>query len=779
MCRPCPLLLPDPSSEFASPFAAASSTKQPTVAASHHNQSTKETHASRQTVKMPQNKGLGGKYPSTFCEWVVGQSIENALGMRPRKLHKQRGIVKVEVTTDDETEEDSLKVTYPRSGHSASSPKATGSIVKKVRFVDTPKKSAMKKAAAASSESEGEASESAPSSKSDKETTEAESSDAPSRKSSKSKKSKKSSASSDSEADSEPHPTCKCARCARSRGKSKKRAKADEESDSEAPASEADSTPKAKNQDSGKSKKKGGKKGNEKKDESEADDEASESAKATEDEAETISKKKGAEKNKQESNKQKGKDKQQSKGDANQKGGNKQGKANKEETTEPQKEPVNTSEKAADGTKKKSKYRTGNKKGDYPEAFLAPHPRRPNLIEPIRAEVVQTERVVESPEDPPPNAYYDPEHGVLRVYHGPVYGSSQGHALYPRRDASGRPLPVGMPHPTQNPYYYGFKQVPPQQGQEHVPITQGMPLASYNAMCPPPAFVPGFPGDFPQGGPPGMWQDPNAQPNPNVNPNPVPNPNGNKGAFSMSGANGGSPFSKHKDKDGANNVAPGSVKHLQNNPYYKPRVVSQFSTYGSRVPSHASQRSGANNAPGSNLANTGFPSNDGAGDTGQPANGAWGSTAQDNGAWSNADQAQGNWGANGTQELPSQWENQTGHDEPPPGNVASSQAAGWNNTNGGNGNDNGSNGAWGNGDGNGSPANNNGNWNNQAAQPTDEGANGATSQWGNTTEADNHPLVVEASNVMPGSWDAFPTVPSWGDTTMAANSGGLVDREAW
>ncbi|POR37893.1 Uncharacterized protein TPAR_01916 [Tolypocladium paradoxum] len=731
---------------------------------------------------MPQNKGLGGKYPSTFCEWVVGQSIESALGIPPQKPHKHRGIVKVEVTTDDETEEDSLRITYPRSGRSASSPKTTQSVVKRVRFENAPKKSAMKKVTAASSESESEASESATSSKSGKETTEADSSDASSKKSSKGKKSKKDATSSDGEADSEPHPTCTCARCARGRGKSKKCAKADKASDSEASASEADSTPKAKNQDSGKSKKKGGKKGNEKTEESEADDEASGSAKASEDESEAKSTKKGAEKSKQESNKQKGKDKQQNKGDANQKGGNKQGKAGNNETAAPQKEPDNTPEKAADSTKKKSKHRSGNKNGDYPEAFLAPHPRRPNLIEPIRAEVVQTERVVESPEDPPPNAYYDPEHGVLRVYHGPVYGSSQGHALYPRRDASGRPLPVGMPHPTQNPYYYGFNQAPPQQGQEHVPITQGMPVTSYNAMCPPPAFAPGFPGGFPQGGPPGMWQDPNVNPNPNVNLNPIPNPNGNKGAFSMSGANGGSPFSKHKDKDGANNVAPGSVKDLQHNPYYKPRVISQFSTYGSRVPSNASHRSGANNAPGSNPANTGFRSNDGAGDTGQPADGAWGSTGQGDGAWNNADQPQGNWDTNGTQELPAQWENQTGHGETPNVNLDSSQHAGWNNADGGNEHDNGSNGskgAWGNGNGNGSPAKDGGDWNNQVAQPTDEGANGATSQWGNTTEEDNRPPVVEASNVMPGSWDAIPTVPSWGNPNMAADTGGLVDRETW
>lgn len=111
----------------------------------------------------------------------------------------------------------------------------------------------------------------------------------------------------------------------------------------------------------------------------------------------------------------------------------------------------------AKGGRNKSKV-DGN---GYPEAAPMPQVRLPHLIEPIRAELVQTERVVESPEDPPPNAYYDAQNNVLRVYHGPVYGACGNYSLYPRRDASAWPLHVGRPHPLHNPYLGGFRETPP------------------------------------------------------------------------------------------------------------------------------------------------------------------------------------------------------------------------------------------------------------------------------------------------------------------------------
>lgn len=183
---------------------------------------------------------------------------------------------------------------------------------------------------------------------------------------------------------------------------------------------------------------------------------------------------------------------------------------------------------------KKNEEKKKDKKEEMdsqPEGLPLPNVRRPNYIQPVRAEVVQAERVVEGPDDPPPNAYFDPTHNVMRVYYGPAYGKHHGHALYPTR-ANTKPLPIGTPHPTQNPWYHGFEnQLAPQQAYAYnVPVTQGMPIGQWNAMAPP-GWPPGQPItqlDGQQGGPP----------------------------YVMSGALGPAASSKDKDKDGMNNVGP-------------------------------------------------------------------------------------------------------------------------------------------------------------------------------------------------------------------------------
>lgn len=159
---------------------------------------------------------------------------------------------------------------------------------------------------------------------------------------------------------------------------------------------------------------------------------------------------------------------------------------------------------------------TGFRGERYPEAFPLPHPRRPNLIDPIRAEVHQTERVIETADDPPPNAFYDAENNVVRVYYGPVYGNHPPQGLYPRRSSDHRPLPLGMPHPSQNPYYYGFKDQPQHTGYEHVPITQGGCPGAYNPLYAPAGLALGpYPG-APLQEIPSMLQanDPNQKPAP-------------------------------------------------------------------------------------------------------------------------------------------------------------------------------------------------------------------------------------------------------------------------
>jgi hypothetical protein len=182
----------------------------------------------------------------------------------------------------------------------------------------------------------------------------------------------------------------------------------------------------------------------------------------------------------------------------------------------------------------------GMKKGSYPEAFPDMHPRRPNYIAPVRAEVVQTERVIETPYDPAPNAYFDDEHGVVRIYHGGAYGSNANHGLYPRRDKPFRPMPMGVPHPLQNPYLGGFNQ--PQgynagdENNQNVPVTQGMPVNAWNAMY----------------GPPGMPADPNFA---------YPGQNWPHQMHGYGMGKGARPPSTHdKNKAGADNVMPPEIK---------------------------------------------------------------------------------------------------------------------------------------------------------------------------------------------------------------------------
>jgi len=76
------------------------------------------------------------------------------------------------------------------------------------------------------------------------------------------------------------------------------------------------------------------------------------------------------------------------------------------------------------------------------------------VLRSARAEVVDREDVIEGPSDPKPNAFFDPNSGVLRVYHGNVYGNPYG-SLFP---ASSNPMPVGTFRQSPNPYFYGMQQ---------------------------------------------------------------------------------------------------------------------------------------------------------------------------------------------------------------------------------------------------------------------------------------------------------------------------------
>ncbi|CAJ2507005.1 Uu.00g081910.m01.CDS01 [Anthostomella pinea] len=159
------------------------------------------------------------------------------------------------------------------------------------------------------------------------------------------------------------------------------------------------------------------------------------------------------------------------------------------ETTEEEEKKDKKKKKEKEKQNKKSKKQNSDKKKDKPApkaespskksekaekqlSFPPHHPppeiRKTSFLLPPRSNVLHVEHAVESHEDPRPNAFYDNENGVMRVYHGPAYGNPYG-ALYPKRVYSHQDLPVGSPHPQHNPWYNGFQTVAGQPVPPHVP----------------------------------------------------------------------------------------------------------------------------------------------------------------------------------------------------------------------------------------------------------------------------------------------------------------------
>lgn len=114
---------------------------------------------------------------------------------------------------------------------------------------------------------------------------------------------------------------------------------------------------------------------------------------------------------------------------------------------------------------KKTKIKKTKKTVRFSPANPVQNMRHPGLLLPPRTSVMHVEHAVETPQDPRPNAFYDNESGTTRVYHGPAYGNPSG-MLYPHRAYDYRDLPVGVPRPTQNPWYNGF---PPTNEQYAAP----------------------------------------------------------------------------------------------------------------------------------------------------------------------------------------------------------------------------------------------------------------------------------------------------------------------
>lgn len=62
-----------------------------------------------------------------------------------------------------------------------------------------------------------------------------------------------------------------------------------------------------------------------------------------------------------------------------------------------------------------------------------------HVISAARAIVVMREDVIECPSDPAPNAFFDSNAGILRVYHGPVYGNPYA-SILPSRGSNQMPI---------------------------------------------------------------------------------------------------------------------------------------------------------------------------------------------------------------------------------------------------------------------------------------------------------------------------------------------------
>lgn len=359
------------------------------------------------------------KGPVVFAEWVIGGPI---IPIRAKKAKaKKKGpteVITVKVTADDDNDTDTLHVTYPRSRRIA--PEADGGEAKKVHFDKGLSKSALKngKTQATSKGSDTDSTAVASSDTSGDETTDA---------------------SSDDESSKASKDSCNCCRCIKRHRKHTKCTKEAESSADEAAESKCTKCGnKAKAEEDDKTKKKTDteNKKDKDKDKDDKNDKTNDKSKNKNKDKDKATEDKGAEdkaEEKSDTEAAKDKDKKNEKG--------------KEKET-----------KNADTSEAKS----SKSKDKEPEKLPLHAPgKAPNLIAPIRAQVVQTEAVIEDSQDPRPNAFYDAAHNIMRVYYGPVYGNHDNRSLYPRHDATGLPLHLGMPYPPHHPYFYGFKDGPP------------------------------------------------------------------------------------------------------------------------------------------------------------------------------------------------------------------------------------------------------------------------------------------------------------------------------
>ncbi|KAI1144163.1 hypothetical protein F5Y05DRAFT_19277 [Hypoxylon sp. FL0543] len=154
-------------------------------------------------------------------------------------------------------------------------------------------------------------------------------------------------------------------------------------------------------------------------------------------------------------------------------------------------------------SKKDKKTKKAKEKArEHPPHNPPPENSQGNILLPPQSRLVQLEHAVEVPHDPRPNAFFDNSIGVARVYHGPAYGNPYG-TLYPNTIYANQNLAIGTPHPSQNPWYNGFAPAPGGPMHFHGPAQQPQQPQTFQ-----PA-QPGQPGQpAPPAGPPQPAQPP-------------------------------------------------------------------------------------------------------------------------------------------------------------------------------------------------------------------------------------------------------------------------------
>ncbi|KAH8890916.1 hypothetical protein GQ53DRAFT_806884 [Thozetella sp. PMI_491] len=421
--------------------------------------------------------------PNSVIEWMIGQNIA------PPK-ESRRDVLTVAVSTDDEADTDTISVTYPRMV------RTSRITAKKVRF-RAPRKSALKTHSSSymgyRSTSEDDRISAKKRSRllaippkvkaspevsfSEDDTQVEQSSDAAAIYTDE-----------DAEPDLDPHPTCPCTPCIKGRkilakkgkqpnGNRKHMATSDEKTKTQ----KGDCAKKKQGEKKEKAGKSTSKRKNKEENEAyvfkdDSSDPEVESECGFESEPEHKIEKKSSQKNGQKGKK----GVKASQGSKKPKGDGKSDRQVEEsQNKSPKKPPQTASNSGSPGL-------NTSPQTPYPP----PEMRQPNLIMPIRAQVVQVEHTVEDTlQDPRPNAFMDNEHGICRVYHGPSWGNPFG-SLYPRRTGPDPPaLPAGTPHPLNNPFYYGMMDPSMQQQMQTFLPPQGTPVlpGMFNPATPPQA----------------------------------------------------------------------------------------------------------------------------------------------------------------------------------------------------------------------------------------------------------------------------------------------------